>query len=147
MSAAGWYYLHQNNDLIYKPSPDAIVDIRDSDLAVCSWPLDPSDRKGAWDILVEAMALGAKKERISELAEKWKCNDADADKYAEVVGAVIKKDGSAWCAHRNDFIDLQSSPSGFGKSKLEALSALAKELGIRGGHIWRPTFSDLLKAA
>lgn len=147
MGTAGWYYLHQNNDLIYKPSPDAIVDIRDSDFAVCSWPLDQSDRKGAWDILVEAQALGARKERINELAEKWNCNDVDADKYAEVVGAVIERDGNAWCAHRKDFIDLQSSPAGFGESKLEALSALAKELGLHGGHMWRATFSDLLKAA
>nr|WP_154325074.1 hypothetical protein [Pantoea sp. 201603H] len=147
MSTAGWYYLHQNNDLIYKPSPDAIVDIRDSDFAVCSWPIDPSDRKGAWDILVEAQALGAKKERIDQLAKKWNCNDVDADKYAEVVGAVIEKDGNAWCAHRTDFIDLQSSPAGFGESKLEALSALASELGLRGGHMWRATFSDLVKSA
>jgi uncharacterized protein YqjF (DUF2071 family) len=45
MSINGWYYLHQNGELIYKPSPDAIVDIRDSDLAVCSWPVDVSSRK------------------------------------------------------------------------------------------------------
>lgn len=147
MSTAGWYYLHQNNDLIYKPSPDAIVDIRDSDFAVCSWPLDTTDRKSAWELLVEAQALGANKNRIKELAGKWHCNDTDADKFAEVVGVVIKKDGNAWCAHRIDFVDLQSSPAGFGESKLEALSALASELGISGGHMWRSTFSDLVKVA
>ncbi|MCV5935157.1 hypothetical protein OFO87_34110, partial [Escherichia coli] len=74
-------------------------DIRDSDLAVCSWPLDVSSRKTAWDILVESMALGANKERVNELASKWNCNDDGADKYAEVVGVTIELDGNVWCAH------------------------------------------------
>lgn len=147
MSTTGWYYLHQNNDLIYKPSPEAIVDIRDSDFAVCSWPIDPSNRKGAWELLVEAQALGANKNRINDLAEKWNCNDADAEKFAEAVGVAIERDGNSWCAHRIDFIDLQSSPAGFGDSKLDALSALALELGLRGGHMWRSTFSELVNAA
>lgn len=147
MSANGWYYLHQNGDLIYKPSPDAIVDIRDSDFAVCSWPIDVSCRKSAWELLVEALALGADKERIDELAKKWKCNDEDADKFAEVIGIELELDGNAWCAHRKDFVDLQSSQAGFGDNKLAAMSSLAKELGLSGGHMWRSTFSDLVKAA
>lgn len=147
MSTNGWYYLHQNGDLIYKPSPDAIVDIRDSDFAVCSWPLDVSSRKTAWDILVESLALGANKERVNELAGKWNCNDDDADKYAEVVGVTIELDGNAWCAHANNFVDLQESPAGFGDTKLEAMAALAGELGLSGGHMWRSTFSDLVEAA
>ncbi|ARD61594.1 hypothetical protein Y71_17290 [Kosakonia radicincitans DSM 16656] len=146
MSKNGWYYLHENGDLIYKPSPDAIVDIRDSDFAVCSWPLDASSRKTAWEFLVEALALGANKQRVSELAEKWHCDDADAEKFAEVIGITIKKDGNAWCAHKADFIDLESSPAGFGDNKLEAMASLAKQLGIHGGHMWRSTFSDLVKA-
>lgn len=145
MSIKGWYYLHQNGDLIYKPSPDAIVDIRDSDFAVCSWPIDATDRKTAWEILVEAAALGARESRISELAEKWGCNDQDADMFASVVGVVLKVDGNQWCAHRFDFVNLQESFAGFGDSKLLAMADLAKHLGIRGGHMWRSTFSDLIK--
>ena len=147
MSTDGWYYLHENGDLIYKPSPDAIIDIRDSDLALCSWPLDKSNRKTAWEILVEAKALGASKQRIDELAEKWHCNDEDADMFAKVTGVELKLDGNAWCAHRKDFIDLQSSPAGFGENKLDAMSDLAKSLGLRGGHMWRSSFSDLTKVA
>ncbi|WP_312740494.1 hypothetical protein [Cedecea neteri] len=147
MSINGWYYLHQNGDLIYKPSPDAIVDIRDSDFAVCAWPIDVKDRKSAWELLVESLALGANKSRVKELAQKWNCNDSDADMFASVVGVVIKEDGNAWCAHKSDFIDLQVSPSGFGDSKLEALASLAESLGLTGGHIWRNTFSDLVKVA
>lgn len=145
MSKNGWYYLHENGDLIYKPSPDAIVDIRDSNFAVCSWPLDASDRKTGWEILVEALALGANDQRISEIAEKWQCNDVDADKFADVIGVKLKKDGDSWCAHKADFIDLQSSPAGFGENKLKAMASLAKNLGLKGGHMWRSTFSDLAK--
>ncbi|WP_350326552.1 hypothetical protein [Pectobacterium aroidearum] len=145
MSNNGWYYLHENGELIYKPSPDAIVDIRDSDFAVCSWPIDTSNRASAWELLVEALALGANEDRVSELAGKWKCSDDDADVFAKHIGIEIKADGDSWRAHKKDFIDLQTSPSGFGDNKLKAMSALAKELGIRGGHMWRSNFSDLVK--
>ena len=59
MAVIGYYYLHENGDLIYKPGPDAVVDIRDSDLARGIWPLDQADRAGAWRIVVEAGAAGA----------------------------------------------------------------------------------------
>ncbi|WP_369788354.1 hypothetical protein [Rouxiella sp. WC2420] len=146
MSIAGWYYLHVNGDLIYKPDPDSIADIRDSDFASCSWPIDPSDRKNAWELLVEALALGAKEERISELATKWKCSDIDAEKFAEVVGVNLAIDGNSWCAHKKDFIDLQCSPAGFGDTALSAMANLARQLGLSAGHIWRQTFSDLVNA-
>ncbi|MCL6399094.1 hypothetical protein EXT62_19735 [Pectobacterium carotovorum subsp. carotovorum] len=145
MSNNGWYYLHKNGDLIYKPSPDAIVDIRDSDFAVCSWPIDVKSRASAWELLVEALALGANPDRVSELAEKWKCSDDDADMFAKHIGIEIKKDGDQWCAHKEDFVDLQSSPSGFGDNKLSAMAGLAKQLGINGGHMWRSNFSELVK--
>ncbi|ULI45854.1 hypothetical protein HUZ43_17840 [Raoultella ornithinolytica] len=144
MSINGWYYLHQNGDLIYKPSPDAIVDIRDSDFAVCSWPVDVSSRKLAWEMLVEAMALGARESRIFELAEKWNCNDEDADMFASVIGVDLEIDGNQWCAHRSDFVNLEESPAGFGESKLLAMADLARNLGISGGHMWRSSFSDLV---
>lgn len=145
MSINGWYYLHQNGELIYKPSPDAIVDIRDSDFAVCSWPVDVGSRKLAWEMLVEALALGARESRIFELAEKWNCNDEDADMFASVIGVDLEIDGNQWCAHRSDFVNLEESPAGFGESKLLAMADLARNLGIGGGHMWRSTFSDLIK--
>ena len=144
MSINGWYYPHHNGDLIYKPSPDATVDIRDSDLAVCSWPVDVRSRKLAWEMLVEAVALGANESRISELAKKWNCDDEDADMFASVIGVDLESDGNQWCAHRTDFVNLQESPAGFGESKLLAMADLARNLGIRGGHMWRSSFSDLV---
>ena len=77
----GWYYLHENKELIYKNDPDAITDIRDSDLCHSAWAWD-GQRHTAWQILTEALSLGAKSERIKELADKWGCTNADAENYA-----------------------------------------------------------------
>lgn len=145
MSASGYYYLHVNGQLIYKAGPDAITDIRDSDLARGVWPLDPTDRAGAWRIVVEAGAAGASPARIEELAALWKCTDEDAAHYAEHVGARLFKDGADWCATRADFVNLQESPSGFGATALMALQALASSLGYRPSKMWGATFADLLK--
>lgn len=140
----GWYYLHVNGDLIYKPGSGAIVDIRDSDLAVAAWPIDLIGRAGAWRVLVEGLAAGAKKSRVDDLAEKWGCSDADAEHYAAHIGAILQKDGNAWMAARRDFINLQESPAGFGDTALEAFAALAKELGYRPAKMWGPEFSSLV---
>lgn len=49
MSIIGWYYLHQNSDLIYKHEfGGTAADIRESDFARGLWPMDPEDRAGAW---------------------------------------------------------------------------------------------------
>lgn len=141
----GWYYLHTNGSMIYKPSPDAIVDIRDSDFAVCAWPVDSSSRLDAWCILVEGAALGAKPERIAELRRSWSCTEKDADKFAEYAGFTIENEGDQFCAYRTDFVNLQESPAGFGQTKFDACVALAKALGVSGGTMWRATFLDLIK--
>lgn len=145
MSLQGWYYLHENGELIYKPDPAACADIRDSDLARGLWPLDPQNRPGAWTIVVEGLAAGARPERIADLARQWACDDTDAAHYAKHIGAHLFHDGNAWCATRGDFIDLIQSPAGFGETALDALAALAKELGYRPSKMWGATFSDLLK--
>lgn len=43
---------------------------------------------------------------------------------AEADGVVVKKDGSAWLAHRNDFINLQESPAGYGDTIAGAVASL-----------------------
>ncbi len=144
----GWYYLHVNGSLIYKREWDGgtAADIRESDFAVMLWPFDHTDWAGAWRIVVEGLALGANPERVRELAEKWGCNDADAQEYAAYLGLVLKLDGDQWCAHRSDFVDLQNSPAGFGKTCLEAMAELAKELKLPPSKIgWASTFQDLVK--
>ena len=136
MNMNGWYYLHTNGDLIYKASPDAHVDIRDSDFARALWPCDPSDRETAWTIVVEALAGGATPSRVKELADKWRCTDEDAKVYAERLGLRLMKDGNAWFASRQDFQNLQESPAGFGERAYEAIADLAKALGYRPSKMW-----------
>ena len=144
MSIQGWYYLHTNGDLIYKRDLDGVVsDIRESDFARSMWPFDPTDREGAWRILVEASALGANPERIKTLAQKWGCDDTDALQYADRLNITLQMDGSAWCATPAWFLDLHQSPAGFGDTCLEALSALCNQLGFTGGKMWSSTFRDL----
>lgn len=146
MSIQGWYYLHVNGELIYKPSPDAAMDIRDSDLARALWPMDPSDRMGAWTILVEALAAGANRDRINELAAKWNCGNDDAQEYAKRVQCLLSMDGDQWCATRADFVNIQESPCGFGKTALRAMADLCTELGYRPAKIWGTSFAELLVA-
>lgn len=145
MTTIGYYYLHTNGSLIYKPGDDAAADIRDSDFARGMWPFNPTSRASVWRVLVESGAAGADKDRLKSLAETWQCNDADAGKYAEHVGAHTFMDGNAWCATKNDFVNLQESPAGFGPTALDALTDLAKALGYRPSKMWGATFADLLK--
>lgn len=141
----GWYYLHTNTELIFKrDSPGQDSDIRESDFAVALWAFD-SQRTTAWNILVEALSLGANPRRIKELAELWDCDDRDAEQYANFMGIVLGTDGNQKTAWRQDFINLHESPAGFGHSNLEAMAGLCKALGYKGGKMWNATFQDLLK--
>jgi len=148
MSIQGWYYLHENKELIYKPETDGstAADIRESNFCHSMWPLDPADRAGAWRILVEASSLDANPARIKELADKWGCNDTDAQIYADSLGVALTLDGNQWCATPPWFSNLQESEAGFGDTCLDALAALCKELGFRGGKMWNATFESLLQA-
>lgn len=140
----GWYYMHINKEFIYKDYPDAINDIRDSDFCHSAWAWD-GFRQTAWAILVEAMALGVNRERLQELACKWKCDDIDAKNYADFIKIKIGIDGDSFYATRADFINIQESPIGFGDSYLMAMSQLAIRLGYKGGKMWNATFEDLVK--
>lgn len=141
----GWYYLHENGELIYKRDlGDTAADLRESDLVRMLWPVDERDRETAWNILVEGLAFGAKPEAVADLADKWGCNDEDAAVYAERIGARVFRDGSQWIATRSDFVDVQASPCGFGATALAALAELAKTLGHRPVKLWGAKFRDVL---
>jgi hypothetical protein len=145
----GYYYLHTNGELIYKPNSDdgVVADMRESDFVRMLWPMDTDTREDAWRILIEALALGANKERVTTLAHKWNCNDEDADNMAAHFGLVFSRDGDLWCAHRPGFANLKTSPAGFGVTKLEAAAELCKALGYTASKMgWGSTFQQLLKA-
>jgi hypothetical protein len=138
------YYLHTNGELISKVMMDGIeADFRESDFVRSFWHLDTEDRETAWTILVEALAAGAKKERVMELAAEWQCDDTDADVYAERLGLEFTLDGGSWECHRKDFINPAESPMGYGDTKLEAMAALATELGYVPQKMWGHHFKDL----
>lgn len=143
----GWFYLHTNGDLIYKRDLDGTqADLAESPFVRSVWPMDARNRLTAWDMLVESSALGADATRIAELASKWGCHDTDAVEYAKRAGVILTRDGSQWCATRRDFVDLQTSPAGFGASCLDAMGALCRDLGFSGRRMWSPTFRDLVQA-
>ena len=144
----GWYYLHENGDLIYKRElGDTAADIRESPFARALWPCNPSDRAGAWRILIEALAAGAQPTRVAELAAKWGCDDADAEEYARRVGVVLGKHGDQFCATRRDFVNIQESPVGFGESALAAMADLCRSLGWTPSKTWGASFADLVAIA
>ena len=140
----GYYYLHTNKDLIYKPGSDVIIDIRESDFCHSAWAWD-GERATAWQILVEASSLGADPIRIGELVAKWKCDDEDAEHYAHHIGIELGVDGNQKTAHKKDFINLQESPCGFGNTNLQAMSDLCRQLGFKGGKMWNATFESLVQ--
>lgn len=124
-----YYYLHTNGDLIHKPAfvVDSDSSYFDSPFVKKVWTLDTEDRGTIWILLTEALALGANKERIKELQNKWGATNDDAMIFSERAGLVLKLDGNAWCAHFNDFVNLQESQAGFGDDCLEALADLSRQ--------------------
>jgi hypothetical protein len=140
----GYYYLHTNKELIYKHNLDAIIDIRESDFCHSAWAWD-GQRPTAWQILVEALSLGANKDRIIELAKKWGCDEDDALNYADYLGITLGSDGNQKTAYGKNFTNLQECPCGFGDTYLEAMADLCKQIGFTGGKIWNATFQNLIK--
>jgi hypothetical protein len=143
----GYYYLHENRELIFKKYDEGrVADFRDSDLVKAFWPMEEGSRESAWTLLVESLAAGALIERVEELAKKWKCDDLDAVVYATRIGCVLSKDGDQCCATRSDFVNLQENAAGFGSTCLEAMANLCKALGFKPMKLnWHADFQQLLK--
>lgn len=145
MAIEGYYYLHTNGELIYKRyTEDVVADLRESDFVVAFWPIDVENRKTAWDFLVEAKAAGAN--RIGIHAERWKCDDEDAQNYAKAINLTLQKDGSDWMAAKEDFMNIQESPTGWGKTCLEAMVSLCIQLGYKPSKMWGHTFESLVRS-
>jgi hypothetical protein len=147
MTEKGYYYLHTNGDLIYKRYMDSeqVADFIESDFVKMFWDFDSEYRGDAWKILVCALALGANKKRIKELAEKWNCTNEDAKNFALFFKFNLYMDGNAYCANRSDFINIQESPCGFGDTAIEAIAELLKELDYKAQKMWGKSFENYLK--
>ncbi len=127
----GYYYLHsESKDLIYKPSICIEFDPSyfDSPFVQKVWRFDSEDRFDAWLICVEALALGAEKERVFELKEKWGLTDEDGQHFAACVGFLLEEDGDTFCVKDlSTFVNLIESPAGFGETALEAFADFARQ--------------------
>lgn len=87
----GYYYLHTNGELIYKKfEPES-----DSPFVKKIWAIDTTDRKNAWDIIVESLSMGANKEQVLGLIKKWGCDLKDLVMYltCEENPSEIKRKG------------------------------------------------------
>lgn len=146
MPISGYYYLHANGDLIYKPYHDDLVcDFRDSDFVRAFWPIDTGDRLGAWTLLCEALAAGASKQRVFELAGKWHCDNDDAEAFSDHAPFRLSIDGDQYCATRTDFTNLQEGHAGFGDTALEAVSDLLVQLGYKPSKMCGHNLESLLR--
>jgi len=128
MLITGYYYLHTNGELIFKPASAVESDPAyfDSDFVRKVWTVDPSDRARAWIICTEALAMGANEARVLELAAKWQLTDEDAQVFAEHSRILLGKDGDRWYAMFEDFENVHFSQVGFGADALHALAELAR---------------------
>ena len=144
MSKYGYYYLHVNGDLFYKPdSPGVEDDFSNSDFVKHYWKVDFDHRADAWRLLVEALASGANPERVLELAEKWNCTETDAIKYAQFISIELTCKDFVWRASKRHF-NGKKDDEGFGSSPLYAMADLCKNVGFKPSNVFRMEFWNLL---
>lgn len=126
----GYYYLHTNGDLIYKPATvmDSDPSYFDSSFVKKVWPITLDERETAYTLLLDAEAMGARIERIHELKTKWNITEKDTQTFADRMGFLLSMDGKQWFARLPDFVNVQESPAGFGDTRWDALVELCKEV-------------------
>jgi hypothetical protein len=141
MGVIGYYYLHENGNLLYKRDfGDTEEELLESSFVKTYWPVDPKNRGGAWQLVIEALALGANQERVYELVEKWGCWDDDAVKFAQHIGLpLVKSSDGEWQAS-----DVNETYVGRGPTALEAMVDLCKKLGYRASKDCERGFVNLL---
>lgn len=79
ISNDGYYYLHTNGNLIFKPA--IVVDdpeYFDSPFVKKVWRVDVKDRLCSWKIVLEGLSMGCSIPRARELAGKWKLTFKDS---------------------------------------------------------------------
>lgn len=80
-----YYYLHTNGDLIGK-NPivvDGDAGYFDGPFVQKVWMIDFENRDTLWTMMLEALAKGARIERVKEIAEKQGCDKADSIKMLQ----------------------------------------------------------------
>ncbi len=119
-----WYYLHANGDLICKRFEP---EVENGGFVRKVWVVDRTERGTAYLLLIEAAAMGARKDRIEELKKAWGVTDEDCQVFADRAGLKLFRDGDTWCAGFSDFKNVQESQVGFGETAFDALVGLCKQ--------------------
>lgn len=91
-----YYYLHTNGDLIAKnPSSHNQADFNESTFVKRWWLIETEFRLDAWTLVIEALALGARIDRIKDLAQKWNLTKEDLKEYItrNITPTEIQKTG------------------------------------------------------
>ena len=91
------FYLHENGQIIGKNPQFWEPQDAQSSFVKKVWEIETEDRATAWQLVLEALALGADKTRVAELIEKWKCDQKDlcimldnVDNPTELMRAGLK---------------------------------------------------------
>ncbi len=121
-----YYYLHENNELIHKTKHYDTLGFEESDFVKCWWKINLDSRLDAYNMLIRARMLGAKESRIQDLIKHWGITNDDAPNYVKAVGLEWKMDGSAFCVHAPDFLNLQQDNAGFGDTLFDAICEFYK---------------------
>lgn len=118
MTEPWYYYLHTNGALIakrFQPEP--------SDFVRRVWTVDLTDRGTAYIMLIEAATLGARMDRILDLAKQWGMDGADGLEFCQRAGFICEPSescaGSGYTVRHRD--DAPERTSGEGSSPLLAL--------------------------
>lgn len=73
-----YYYLHTNGDLIGKNPVVVDGGYFDGPFVQKVWKIDTDERDTLWTLMLEALAMGARVDRVREIAEKNKCDKGDS---------------------------------------------------------------------
>lgn len=97
----GYYYLHTNGELIYKPygrEYNPIQDFEESPFVVAYWLINTNNRADAYNMLIRANMLEANHERIDELLTKWNMTNEDTKNYCKAFGIRWGQKGELFTA-------------------------------------------------
>lgn len=122
----GYYYLHTNGTLIYKPYIDdmQVNDFTESPFCKKYWTMYDNSRMTVWNILIDAAVNGASIQHILDKAEKFKCDNDDALIYADksdISLSVHKYDLDVWTAEKH-------GKTGAGLTAIESIIDLKRAL-------------------
>lgn len=125
MGIVGWYYFHENKDLIFKREKP---EMESGGFVKRVWPFDPEDRAGAYCILIEAAVMDAQPHRLGELLEKWQVTDDDCLIAAGYYCMLLVQNGprDSWEKWAVRWAD-KDTPVGYGPTAFRAMVDLVRQ--------------------